>query len=323
MRVRKLGNSDLDLTTIGFGAWAIGGGEWVFGWGPQDDAESIKTIHAALDLGINWIDTAAIYGLGHSEQIVARALKDRPGRVIVATKCGLRWRENRSIYSSLAAESIRHEVESSLRRLELETIDLFQIHWPRPDKEIEEGWGTIADLVKEGKIRYAGVSNFSVSQMKRVQQIHPITSLQPPYSMIERKIEAEILPFCRDQGIGVLAYSPLQSGLLTGAFDKKRVEQLPKNDWRRNNSCFREPIFSKALELVQAVSALSNHSVARLALAWVLRDPVVTSAIVGARRPLQIQETAIAGDWELEEAVLEEIDQILDRVAVPNPSTFG
>jgi aryl-alcohol dehydrogenase-like predicted oxidoreductase len=322
MRTRRLGNSELHLTTVGFGAWAIGGGGWAFGWGPQDDEDSVRAIHRALDLGVNWIDTAAIYGLGHSEEVVARALADRRGKVVVATKCSLRWRKGGRIYSSLAAQSVREEVEQSLRRLRLETIDLYQVHWPNPDREIEEGWGAIAELVKEGKVRYAGLSNVNVPQMRRAHAIHPITSLQPPYSMVGRGVEQEILPFCAEHGIGVVAYSPMQCGLLTGAFSRERLAQLDPGDWRRKDSSFNEPVFSKALELVdhlRPVAERGGHTPAQLAVAWVLRRPEVTAAIVGGRRPSQVEETAPAGDWELTGAEIEEIDRILAEVAVPQP----
>ena len=323
MRTRQLGATDLHLTTVGFGAWAIGGGGWAFGWGPQDDDESVRAIHRALDLGVNWIDTAAVYGLGHSEEVVARALSDRPGRVIVATKCGLRWRENGAVYGSLRADSIREEVEDSLRRLRLETIDLYQIHWPNPGRQIEEGWGTVAELVREGKIRHAAVSNFSVAQMKRAQAIHPIASLQPPYSMVDRAVEADVLPFCAEHRIGVVAYSPLQNGLLTGTFSRQRLEQLDPGDWRHKSPSFQEPVFGKTLELVRRLEPLARdaqRTPAQLAIAWVLRRPEVTSAIVGARRPEQIEETAPGGDWELTEAELARVEQIMNEVAVPGPT---
>ncbi|MGA2561847.1 MAG: aldo/keto reductase [Terracidiphilus sp.] len=232
--LRTLGNSDLQLTSIGFGAWAIGGGNWEFAWGPQDDNESIAAIHRALDRGINWIDTAAIYGLGHSEEVVARALKSWSGpRPLVFTKCSMRWKANRSIYRSLTAKSLSQELDSSLRRLGVEVIDLYQIHWPNPEEEIEEGWETLARFKQQGKIRWIGVSNFSVDHMKRAQAIAPITSLQPPYSMLRRAIEAEVLPFCQANNIGVINYSPMVSGLLTGAMTAERVAAFPADDWRR------------------------------------------------------------------------------------------
>ena len=326
MQKRQLGNSDLQLTTVGLGAWAIGGGDWAFGWGPQDDAQSVRAIQRALDLGINWIDTAAIYGLGHSEEVVARALEGRGGEVIVATKCGLRWRDNGSVYGCLRADSVRQEVEDSLRRLKLEAIDLYQVHWPNPDAEIEEGWAVMPDLVKEGKIRHAGVSNFSVEQMRRAQAIFPITSLQPPYSMIDRAVELELLPFCAEHGVGVVAYSPLQCGLLTGAFDQRRLGQLPKSDWRRKNPCFKQPLFAKIVKLVKGlrpVAEANEQTMARLAIAWVLRRPEVTAAIVGARGPDQIEETAPAGDWVLGPDLLAEVKAIMEQAAVPQPGALG
>jgi aryl-alcohol dehydrogenase-like predicted oxidoreductase len=314
MQTRRLGDSDLDLTTIGFGAWAIGGGGWAYGWGPQDDQESMRAIHHALDLGVNWIDTAAIYGLGHSEEVVARALADRKGRVIIATKCGLRWREDGSIYNDLGAKSVREEVEASLRRLQVETVDLYQIHWPMPNKDIEQAWSAISELIEEGKVRYGGVSNFNVTQMARAQAIAPITSLQPPYSMVDRAVEDKALPFCEEHGIGVVAYSPMQCGLLTGAFSAERLAALDPEDWRRKDRHFREPAFSRILGYVDQLKSIadrSGHTVAQLALAWVLRRSEVTSAIVGARRPSQIEETAAAAGWKLSDEELQEIERVL------------
>jgi aryl-alcohol dehydrogenase-like predicted oxidoreductase len=315
MQKRKLGKSDLELSAIGFGAWAVGG-KWAFGWGPQDDNDSICAIHRALDLGVNWIDTAAVYGLGHSEEVVARALADRKGKVLIATKCGLRWRQNGLIYGSLKSQSIRDEVEASLRRLQVETIDLYQIHWPNPNKNIEEGWGVMADLVKEGKIRYAGVSNFDVAQMQRAQQIFPITSLQPPYSILNREVEKEILPYCQDNDMGVIGYSPMQAGLLTGSFSHQRLETLPSDDWRRRDRFFQEPAFSRALEIVEKLRPIAmreNHTLAQLAIAWVLRRSEITAAIVGARHPNQIEETVQASDWSLSEQTITEIEQCLNN----------
>jgi aryl-alcohol dehydrogenase-like predicted oxidoreductase len=314
MQTRQLGSSDLRLSVVGFGAWAIGGGGYAFGWGPQDDRESIRAIHRALDLGVNWIDTAPIYGLGHSEEVVARALADRPGKVLVATKCGLCWRADRRSYSSLKRDSIRREVEESLRRLRLETIDLYQIHWPSPDRDIEEGWSTVAELVGEGKVRYAGVSNFNVAQMKRAQTIHPVTSLQPPYSMVNRAVESEILPYCAEQRIGVVAYSPMQAGLLTGRFSKERLAGLDREDWRNRDRFFQEPLFTRILGLVDRLGPLAERdgrTIAQLAIAWVLRRPEVTAAIVGARRPDQIEETAAAADRAASSEVLAEVDRLL------------
>jgi len=316
MRKRKLGWTDLELTVIGFGSWALGGGRWESGWGPQDDEESIAAIHRALDLGINWIDTAAVYGLGHSEEIIAKALRGMSEKPIIATKCGLVWNEKGEVFGCLKRDSIRKEVEDSLRRLEVEVIDLYQIHWPDPDPDIEEAWSTMADLVKEGKIRYAGVSNFNVEQMKRIEKIHPIASLQPPYSMIMRDIEKEILPYCAEKNMGVIVYSPMQKGLLTGKFTPERVKNLPPDDHRRSDPQFNEPLLSINLELVEKLKPIAEkhgRTLAQLAIAWVLRRPEVTAAIVGTRRPSQIEETFPAGDWELAAEDIEAIEKLLQE----------
>ncbi|MCU0488038.1 MAG: aldo/keto reductase [Anaerolineales bacterium] len=318
MQTRKLGYSELNLTTVGFGAWAIGGGNWDWGWGPQDDAESISTIHRALDLGINWIDTAAAYGLGHSEEIVARALKGRRDQVFLATKCSLVWDtpQDYKVYNRLKAWSVRRECENSLRRLNTEVIDLYQIHWPNPDADIEEGWTEIARLIDEGKVRYGGVSNFSVQQMRRAQAIHPIASLQPEYSMLAREPENELLAYCAENQIGVIAYSPMASGLLTGKYNRQKVAALPPTDWRvTKNEYFREPSLTLNLEMVESLRPIAernNHSLGELAVAWVLRRPEVTAAIVGARRPDQIAETAMAGDWTLSTDEQYAIEKILE-----------
>lgn len=289
--LRTLGNSDLHLTPIGFGAWAIGGGNWEFGWGPQDDTESINAIHRALDLGINWIDTAAIYGLGHSEEIVARALKSASHKPLVFTKCSMRWHQDRSIYRSLKADSLAEELENSLRRLGVESIDLYQVHWPYPEAEIEEGWEALARLREQGKVRWIGVSNFSVDQMKRAQKIAPITSLQPPYSMLRRAVEAEILPFAKANGIGVINYSPMLSGMLAGKMTAERIAALPQDDWRRRAVEFNEPRLSRNLRLVDLLRKIGNgHDVdpGVVAIAWTLHNPVVTAAIVGGRSAQQV-----------------------------------
>ncbi len=289
--LRTLGNSDLQLTPIGFGAWAIGGGNWEFAWGPQDDNESIAAIHRALDRGVNWIDTAAIYGLGHSEEIVARALKTASRKPLVFTKCSMRWHADRTIYRSLKAESLAEEIEGSLRRLGVDTIDLYQIHWPNPEAEIEEGWETLARFREQGKVRWIGVSNFSVEQMKRAMQIAPITSLQPPYSMLRRAIEQDILPFAHAHGIGVINYSPMVSGLLTGKMTAERVASFPADDWRRRNVEFNEPRFSRNMKLVELLRIIGNeHGVEPgvVAVAWTLRNPAVTAAIVGGRSAQQV-----------------------------------
>jgi len=320
MQTRKLGYTDLHLTTVGLGTWAIGGGGWAYGWGPQDDTDSIRAIQRALDLGINWIDTAAVYGLGHSEEIVGKAIRGRRDQVIIATKCGLVWDEGSTTpYGRLKAWSVRQEVEASLRRLGVDVIDLYQIHWPNPDEDIEEAWATIADLVREGKVRYAGVSNFSVEQMKRIQPIHPIASLQPPYNMLRRDIEAEILPFCAANNIGVIVYSPMASGVLTEKFSRQWVASLPDDDWRKKYSGhLQEPELSANLALVEGLKAIAaryGRTVSQLAIAWTLRRPEVTAAIVGARRPEQIEQTAPAADWVLPPEVLAEIDDLLARRA--------
>ncbi|QPM67781.1 aldo/keto reductase [Atribacter laminatus] len=314
MRTRRLGKTDLELTVIGFGSWAIGGGGWRHAWGPQDDSESIKAIKNALDLGINWIDTAAIYGLGHSEEIVGKAIKDFPKKPIIATKCGLVWDEMKNISNRLKRESIKAEVEASLRRLEIDTIDLYQIHWPIPDEDIEEGWETMAQLVKEGKVRYIGVSNFNISQMKRAQSIYPVASLQPPYSMLKRDVEENTLPYCSQNSIGVVVYSPMQKGLLTGKMTRERISRFPTDDHRRNDLEFNEPLVSYNLEFVNQLIPIAkkhNKTLAQLAIAWVLRRPEVTSAIVGARRPDQIAETALAGDWTLPHEDIDTIEDLL------------
>jgi aryl-alcohol dehydrogenase-like predicted oxidoreductase len=320
MQTRKLGYTDLYLTTVGLGTWAIGGGGWAYGWGPQDDTDSIRAIQRALDLGINWIDTAAVYGLGHSEEIVGKAIRGRRDQVVIATKCGLVWDEGSTTpYGRLKAWSVRQEVEASLRRLGVDVIDLYQIHWPNPDEDIEEAWATIADLVREGKVRYAGVSNFSVEQMKRIQPIHPIASLQPPYNMLRRDIEAEILPFCAANHIGVIVYSPMASGVLTEKFSRQWVASLPDDDWRKKYSGhLQEPELSANLALVEGLKAIAaryGRTVSQLAIAWTLRRPEVTAAIVGARRPEQIEQTAPAADWVLPPEVLAEIDDLLARRA--------
>jgi aryl-alcohol dehydrogenase-like predicted oxidoreductase len=314
--LRTLGNSDLQLTPIGFGAWAIGGGNWEFAWGPQDDNESIAAIHRALDLGINWIDTAAIYGLGHSEQVVGRALKSHSGpKPLVFTKCSMRWYKDRLIYRSLKASSLAEELEGSLTRLGVETIDLYQIHWPNPEEELEEAWETLAGFRKQGKVRWIGVSNFSVEQMQRVQRIAPITSLQPPYSMLRRAVEEEILPFAEDNGIGVINYSPMLSGLLTGAMTTERIAALPADDWRRQAVEFKEPRLSRNLRLVELLREIGNgHGVSPgvVAVAWTLHHPAVTAAIVGGRSGGQVEGLAAALDFRLND---EEFDRIIAFLA--------
>ena len=303
MQTRQLGNSDLQITPVGFGAWAIGGGDWSFAWGPQDDTESVAAIHEALDLGVNWIDTAPVYGLGHSEEVVGKALAGRASRPLIFTKCGRVWDETRAIGKRLKAESIRAECEASLRRLGVDTIDLYQIHWPEPDEDVEEGWTELARLQQEGKVRWIGVSNFSVPQMKRAAAIAPITSLQPPYSMLRREVEAEILPYAREHGIGLIAYSPMASGLLTGTWTKERREALPEDDWRKHkNPLFQDPAFEHGVavaEVLREVVAGHGATPAAVAIAWVLANPAVTAAIVGARKPGQYADIAVAAGLRL------------------------
>lgn len=315
MQTRKLGNSDIQLSSIGIGTYALGGGNWEYAWGDQNDQDSIDAIHHAFDLGINWIDVAPAYGLGHAEEIVGRVLKDRQDDIFVATKCGLVWQDGSpNIGHNLKADHIQWEAEQSLRRLGVEVIDLYQIHWPIPDEDVEEAWGAIADLVKAGKVRYGGASNFNLDQMQRAQAIHPVTSLQPPYSMVEREFENELLAYCAENKIGVVAYSPMESGLLTGKFTRERLAELPDNDWRKTAEQFTEPAISANLKLVeslQEIAARNGKSVAELAIAWVLRHATVTAAIVGARHPSQIEQTVSAGDWALSPEDVAEIEALL------------
>jgi aryl-alcohol dehydrogenase-like predicted oxidoreductase len=314
--LRTLGNSDLHLTPIGFGAWAIGGGNWEFAWGPQDDNESIAAISRALDLGINWIDTAAIYGLGHSEEIVGRVLKTTSHKPLVFTKCSMRWHPDPTIYRSLKADSLREELEGSLRRLGVDVIDLYQIHWPNPESELEEGWETLAKFRKEGKVRWIGVSNFTVEQMKRIQKIAPVTSLQPPYSMLRRAVEKEVLPFAQANGIGVINYSPMVSGLLTGKMTAERVAALPADDWRRRSPEFNEPRLSRNLKLVELLREIGNsHGVTPgvVAVAWTLHHPAITAAIVGGRSAQQVEGLVPALEFRLGEEEFARINALLDN----------
>jgi aryl-alcohol dehydrogenase-like predicted oxidoreductase len=318
MNARQLGNSDLYITPIGFGAWAIGGSGWEFAWGGQDDRDSVAAIREALDNGVNWIDTAAVYGLGHSEEVVARALEGMANRPYVFTKCSMVWDKQRKIGHSLKAESIRSECEASLRRLKVDALDLYQVHWPMPDEEIEEGWATMAKLKEEGKVRHIGLSNFDVSQMQRARAIAPITSLQPRYSLIQREVEGEILPFAEEENIGVIAYSPMASGLLTGAMTRERIERLAADDWRQHNPDFQEPLLSRNLRLVRLLRAIGNHhgrSPGEVAVAWVLHHPAVTGAIVGARRPGQIKAIVGAAGFWLRPAELAEIRAFFEKPA--------
>jgi aryl-alcohol dehydrogenase-like predicted oxidoreductase len=317
MEKRTLGNSDLEITPIGFGAWAIGGGDWVFAWGAQDDNESVAAIEHAVASGINWIDTAAVYGLGHSEEVVARALKNigPARRPYVFTKCSLVWNAQGEVSHSLKSASIRREVEDSLRRLNGETIDLYQIHWatwaPDGAPDIEEGWQTLKELKTEGKVREIGVSNFNAAELERIRKIAPVTSLQPPYSMLRRGIEAEVLPYAKANNIGVIVYSPMQSGLLTGKMTRERIAHMPADDWRRGNQEFQEPNLTKNLELADLLGEIgARHGVSAgvVAIAWTLRSDAVTGAIVGARNPQQIDGIIGAGEFRLSDAEAAEIE---------------
>ncbi|HVR24929.1 MAG TPA: aldo/keto reductase [Candidatus Polarisedimenticolia bacterium] len=321
MQTRKLGNSDLHITPVGYGAWAVGGSGWQFAWGSQDDNDSIAAIHRALELGVNWIDTAAVYGLGHSEEVVGRALKDWHGsRPYVFTKCGLRWDSKGQVQKVLAADSIRREIEDSLRRLAVDVIDLYQIHWP-PDPDsaaLEQGWSTLANLKHEGKVRWIGVSNFNVGQLKRARAIAPVTSLQPPYSLVHREIEDGILPYCLREGIGMITYSPMASGLLSGAMTRERAARLPQDDWRKGHPDFTEPNLSRNLALVDHLREIAkrhNRSVGEVAIAWTLHNPAVTGAIVGARNGRQAEGVMRAGDLRLNDKEVSELEDFLADAA--------
>jgi aryl-alcohol dehydrogenase-like predicted oxidoreductase len=319
METRRLGDSDLMITPIGIGAWAIGGAGWAFSWSHQDDRISERAIHAALDAGMNWIDTAAVYGLGHSEEVVAAAVKSYPGpKPYVFTKCERSWDENRQIVKVLKGDSIRRECENSLKRLQVETIDLYQIHWPEPDEDIEEGWETLAALRKEGKVRWIGVSNFNVAQMRRIAPIAPITSLQPPYSMVRREIEGEILPYVRAHNIGVLAYSPMGSGLLTGTMTRERLANLPTDDWRPRSPHFQEPLLTRNLKIAAKVVEIADRegrTPGEIAIAWVLKNAAVTGAIVGIRTPEQVAGIAGGLGYRLDAATAAELDRFLGDFA--------
>jgi aryl-alcohol dehydrogenase-like predicted oxidoreductase len=313
MRTRRLGQTGLELTVIGLGTWAIGG-PWEFGWGRQDDDESVSTILAAIEGGINWIDTAAIYGLGHSEEVVGRAIKELGERPVIATKCGLVWDRQHRKTNCLKRDSIMRECEASLKRLGIDVIDLYQMHWPQPDEQVEEAWEAMSQLARQGKVRYAGVSNFSVAQLTRAGRIWPVASLQPRYSMIRRGVEDELLGYCADNDIGVVAYSPMQKGLLTGKFSAERVADLAPDDHRRRDQNFLEPKLSANLKLVQGLRPIAQRNqltLAQLAIVWVLRRPEVTAAIVGARRPAQINETIKAAEGALQDEDLTEIEGLL------------
>jgi aryl-alcohol dehydrogenase-like predicted oxidoreductase len=312
MQTRKLGNSDLMITPIGVGAWAMGGPGWAFAWGAQDDDASIAAIRTALEAGINWIDTAAVYGLGHSEEVVARALEGVSPKPYVFTKCERVWNEDRQIGNCLKRASIRSECEDSLRRLKVDVIDLYQVHWPEPEADIEEGWTAMAELKEEGKVRWIGVSNFSRAQMERIEKIAPITSLQPPYNILTRRIEREELPYCAERGIGVLAYSPMKSGLLTGTMTRERAASFPPDDFRRNVAAFQEPQLSRHLELAELLRRIGERhgrSPGEVAVAWTLRDPAVTAAIAGMRSAAQAGGVLGAAAFRLSKEEIAEIER--------------
>jgi len=311
LKTTQLGGTGLEITRVGFGAWAIGGGGWEFGWGPQDDEESIAAIHRGLELGVNWIDTAAAYGFGRSEQIVGRALEGLANRPYVFTKASLLEGPDRRVVHSLRRDSILGEAEASLRRLGVDAIDLYQIHWPIPAADIEEGWAALAELKEQGLVRHIGVSNFDVEQLRVIGQIAPVETLQPQYSLIERSVEREILPLTELAGIGVIVYSPMGSGMLTGKMTRARIERLPEDDWRKHDERFLEPQRSRNLELVERLSAVADRhdtTPGAVAVAWTLRNPAVDGAIVGFRRPEQVDPILAAANLELTAQDLTEIE---------------
>jgi aryl-alcohol dehydrogenase-like predicted oxidoreductase len=316
METRRLGNTDLDLTPIGFGTWAIGGGDWGMGWGPQAEKDSIGSILEGLEAGINWIDTAHAYGFGLSEVVVGKALREWGQPVIVATKCGVLPNDDKTPRRFASRELILKEVEGSLRRLQLDVIDLYQLHWPEPDENVEEAWATLLDLQTQGKIRWPGVSNYSAGQLSRAAALGPVSSLQPRYSLLNRQIETGgQMEWCRENNCGIVCYSPMESGLLTGKVTREWIDSLPENDWRRHKqedhpvaSLLRPPKLEPFLQLVEKLKVIaepSGHTVSQLAVAWTLRRPEVTSAIVGARRRGQITETVRAAEWPLGQAELD------------------
>ena len=316
MQTRQFGNTGMKITPIGFGSWAIGGGNWEFGWGEQDDRQAIEAIRRAVELGMNWVDTAAIYGLGHSEELVGRAIEGLAQKPPIFTQCSTLWHHQRQLPRSLKGASVRKECEDSLKRLGVDAIDLYQIHWPNPEAEIEEGWEALAKLREEGKVRHIGVSNFSVAQMRRVQAIAPISSLQPPYSLLNRGIEAEILPYCLENNIGVIVYSPMASGMLTGAMTRDRVANFAQDDWRRRNPEYQEPRLTRNLELADLLGRIGERhgrSAGEVAIAWTLRHPAVTAAIVGGRDARQVEGIIAAGEFRLSDEEAGEIESFSSR----------
>jgi aryl-alcohol dehydrogenase-like predicted oxidoreductase len=314
MRKRRLGGTDLELSVVGLGTWALAGPGWKYAWGPQDDAESVRTVRRAVELGINWLDTAPVYGNGHAENVAGRALSEMREKPLVATKCGRFAGPDGDLFSRIKPDSIRSEVEASLRRLRLERIDLYQIHWPDLEHDIERAWETLGELVRQGKIRHAGVSNFNVPQMRRLMPIRPVDSLQLPYSLLRREIESEILPFCAENGIGVIAYSPLQKGLLTGRITPERASAFPEGDHRASDPMFRGERLNRILGFVRGLESVASSAgltPAQLALAWGLRRPGVTSVLVGGRRPGQLEETAAAGERDPGPDVLDAVEALI------------
>jgi aryl-alcohol dehydrogenase-like predicted oxidoreductase len=326
MQQRRLGKSDLLISPIGFGAWAAGGGGWAFALGPQDDADSIAAIRRAVDAGINWIDTAPLYGLGHSEEIVAQAIEDLPDRPYVFTKCGMPWDASGRIIHSLRRDSIRRECEDSLKRLRVETIDLYQIHWNKPAEEVEGALEAVAELRDEGKIRYAGVSNFTVPELELAREILTPVSLQPPYSAIEREAEADVIPFCGEHDIGVIVYSPMKSGLLSGRMTRERVDAMPPDDLRRQKQEFQEPQLTQNLKLAELFAEIGRQhaaSAAEVAVAWTLANRHVTGAIVGLRTPQNVDDILGASSLQLSRAELDLIDQHSNPAAAAGPTAAG
>lgn len=314
MQKRKLGWTGLELSIVGFGTWASGGDGWKFSWGPQDDNQTIQAIHKAVDMGINWIDTAPVYGLGHAEEVVGKAIKGISKKLIIATKCGRSWRDGgKTLFGNLKKEEIKKECEASLKRLGIDVIDLYQIHWPQPEEDIEEAWVAISGLIKEGKVRYAGVSNFNVSQMKKIMPINKIASLQPPYNLLRRDIEKQELPFCIENNIGVITYSPLERGLLTGKVTGKWVDSLPDTDHRKKDTKFTEPQLSENIKIVDKIKSIADKlkiTISQLAIAWILKRDDITAVIVGARNAKQIEETAKSAEVTLNENIFSEMTKI-------------
>ena len=302
MKTRQLGKSDLQITPLGIGAWAMGGAGWAFSWSSQEDSDSVAAIRSAVDHGINWIDTAAVYGLGHSEEVVGEAVKGLSKKPYIFTKCARVWDENRQIGKRIKRDSVRKECEDSLRRLQVDVIDLYQMHWPEPDEDIEEGFSAMLELQQEGKVRWVGVSNFNVSQLKRVQTLGTVTSLQPPYSLVSPEVETEILPHALASEIGVIVYSPMKAGLLSGKMTRERAENLPADDWRRKNPAFQEPFLTRNLALAGLLADIGKQygrTAGEVAIAWTLTNPAVTGAIVGMRNAEQVEGVVGAADLTL------------------------